>query len=653
MTIAPHSRSLLPMHALTRGKRSAVTCHLKCADACSQPVPNTSDNAYFADVASAALSRRAVLGGAGLGALALLVAPGATASPAAATGRGGAAHGRGLAFGAIAPVPAAVDALTVPAGYHWRPIIRWGDPILRGAPEFDAAHQTAAAQAGQFGYNNDYLDIISTNRDRGVTGGPHHRGTVRRERDRRAVLVANHEYTNEAIMFPPATDPAELAEQRRIAMAAHGMSVVEVRRREAGRPWEYDRRSRYNRRVTMSTPFTVTGPAAGSAAAAHRRRPDRPDRARHAQQLRRRHDAVGHRALRRGELQRLLPHPRHRPGRHPLRLPRRGDRARLGARGPALRRPHPRLRERAEPVRLDRRARPVRAGRAAAEAHRARPLQARGRQRHRRAVRPGHRVHGRRRAVRLPLQVRLHRHDAHRAAAGRTARTTRRCCPTARCTSRSSAATRPPAEIDGTGALPADGAFDGTGQWLPLLVDGVSQVPGFTAEEVAVHTRLAADAVGATKMDRCEDVEPSPTTGRVYVACTNNTDRGKAGKEGATEPNPRVANRDGHIVEITEAGDDPTATTFTWYLLLVCGDPAADRRRPTSPASRRTGSRRSPARTTSRSTRPGNLWISTDGQPGTHRLLRRPVQGAARGAPSAATCSSSSRCPPRPRPAAR
>ena len=67
-----------------------------------------------------------------------------------------------------------------------------------------------------------------------------------------------------------------------------------------------------------------------------------------------------------------------------------------------------------------------------------------------------------------------------------------------------------------------------------------------------MNTRLAADVVGATKMDRCEDVEPHPTTGRVYIACTNNTDRGEVGKEGATEVNPRNSNRDGHIVEITE-----------------------------------------------------------------------------------------------------
>ena len=76
-----------------------------------------------------------------------------------------------------------------------------------------------------------------------------------------------------------------------------------------------------------------------------------------------------------------------------------------------------------------------------------------------------------------------------------------------------------------------------------------------SVEQVLVYTRLAADKVGPTKMDRCEDVQPSLHTGKVYVACTNNTDRGKTGKEAATEANPRNENRDGHIVEITETGD--------------------------------------------------------------------------------------------------
>ncbi len=74
----------------------------------------------------------------------------------------------------------------MPAGYQWDTIIRWGDPIFRGAPAFDPANQTPERQAQQFGYNNDYLDIIETNRA----------GT-------RALLVCNHEYTNENIMFPP------------------------------------------------------------------------------------------------------------------------------------------------------------------------------------------------------------------------------------------------------------------------------------------------------------------------------------------------------------------------------------------------------------------------------------------------------------------
>ncbi|HEY5882064.1 MAG TPA: alkaline phosphatase PhoX [Nakamurella sp.] len=44
----------------------------------------------------------------------------------------------------------------------------------------------------------------------------------------------------------------------------------------------------------------------------------------------------------------------------------------------------------------------------------------------------------------------------------------------------------PADQIDGSGSLPADGAFDGTGEWLPIVVDGFSHVPGFSAEQALV-----------------------------------------------------------------------------------------------------------------------------------------------------------------------
>ena len=208
---------LLPMADHVRGKRSAVTCRLKCADACLGPECNTSDNAHFRDIASAALTRRSLLGLGLAGAVGLVVGN-------AVGGGSGAAYAAkpgtaGLAFGAIDPVDRLVDEFTVPAGYRWSPIIRWGDPLFASSPSLDFANQSADAQAGQFGYNNDYLDIIAD--PSGKTG----------------VLVANHEYVNPNIMFPPTNDPAEKRRRGDIYKAAQGMSVVELRRDKAGRTW--------------------------------------------------------------------------------------------------------------------------------------------------------------------------------------------------------------------------------------------------------------------------------------------------------------------------------------------------------------------------------------------------------------------------------
>ena len=244
MSVPPSpTRTLLPMAGQTHGNRSAVTCHLRCGDACSVPRP-TPPRPRTSATSPPRRSVAARSSGTGLTVAALTAL---SSSPVAAA-PGGAATGTGKP-----PAPPllphrppgrTLDDVTVPAGYRWDAILRWGDPILAGAPAFDPAHQTPEAQAGQFGYNNDYLDIIETSRS----------GTS-------ALLVCNHEYTNENIMFPAGT-PAETV--IRTAWAAHGMSVVELTRRKRGDVWTYVPGARLNRRITLDTPFAVDGPAAGS-----------------------------------------------------------------------------------------------------------------------------------------------------------------------------------------------------------------------------------------------------------------------------------------------------------------------------------------------------------------------------------------------------
>ena len=189
---------LLPMLGHTFGKRSAVTCALKCDNACAGEVCNTSKNSYFRDVVSAEVSRRAALGAGAVAAFTAAVTLDTTDASAAAGPKplgGKAVIGDGqLKFAPIAPVTSTVDAMTVPEGYSWHPIIRWGDPLFADSPAFDPKKQSAAAQAKQFGYNNDYTEIIM---DSAVPG------------QRRALMFVNHEYTNPSIMFPETLPEAE------------------------------------------------------------------------------------------------------------------------------------------------------------------------------------------------------------------------------------------------------------------------------------------------------------------------------------------------------------------------------------------------------------------------------------------------------------
>jgi len=118
---------------------------------------------------------------------------------------------------------------------------------------------------------------------------------------------------------------------------------------------------------------------------------------------------------------------------------------------------------------------------------------------------------------------------------------------------------------------------DGTGAWIALAhgQNGLTAANGFNNQaEVLVNTRLAADFVGATKMDRPEWGAVDPRSGEVYFTLTNNTARTEAQVDAA---NPRAKSEFGHIIRWTEGGNNHASTTFAWSIFLLGGDMASGR----------------------------------------------------------------------------
>ncbi|OYU74340.1 MAG: Tat pathway signal protein, partial [Burkholderiales bacterium PBB5] len=179
--------------------------------------------------------RRQCLRGGAAGALATLLAP-------LAGWAGGSASGALLGFEPIAP--SAADRIVVPPGYVAEVLAAWGDPVGIGGPgpafRQDAGN-SATEQALQLGMHHDGMQFFALGAGRGL-------------------LALNHEYTDEALLH--GAHPTDAAERVRKSQAAHGVSVLEVRRQADGR-WHPVRPSRYARRITASTPIALGGPAAG------------------------------------------------------------------------------------------------------------------------------------------------------------------------------------------------------------------------------------------------------------------------------------------------------------------------------------------------------------------------------------------------------
>ncbi|WP_028924313.1 PhoX family protein [Pseudonocardia acaciae] len=531
--------------------RSAITCRYRCGAACAHPAPNTSANPTFLGL----VNRRDVFRA---GALLTLVGASGAALAACGGPEGGGSGGApagppapGTAFTPVAPNTA--DTVTVPAGYTSSVVVRWGDPILPGAPAFDFGKQTAAAQAGQFGFNNDFCGLVPLGPDRWA-------------------MWSNHEYVTPLAMFTGYDEKNPTEEQVKIGWNAVGGSVLVVHRTATG-ALEAVPGDRLNRRITALTPFRLTGPAAGSAPVRTGADPEgRTVLGTHsncsggvtpwgtilsgeenfhslfANAASVTDPAAAARLTRYGvttgesETKWERFDPRWDVGKEPNEVNRYGYIVEIDPLEPS-----------STPVKHT----------------------ALGRFKHEGAnirLAPDGRavayMGDDERFDYLYKFVSRDRYDPNDRAKNKT------LLESGTLYVATLTGASPPGTVDGGGAAPA-GGFRGSGTWVPLAEGGTSKVPGMSVEEVLVFTRLAADKVGATKMDRPEDVQPHPSTGKVYVALTNNTDRGAAGKAGADEPNPRRGNKHGHILELAERGDDPTGTAFDWSLLLVCGDPAA------------------------------------------------------------------------------
>jgi len=541
------------------------------------------------------------------------------ASPVASPDASPVAQASSLAFDPIALDTS--DVVLVSQGYQAAPLLQWGDPLTASAPAFDPLSQTAAGQAQQFGYNCDWIEFLPLPQG---SQTPDH-----------GLLVVNHEYTNPELMFPgyltrnpefdelpnPDNAPPEIPEfivntsqeLVDVEQEAHGLSIVEVRRNGSG-VWEVVRDSQYNRRLTATTPMEITGPASG------------------AERMKTSADGSGTQVM--GTLNNCA------GGVTPWGTAISGEENfqqyfanmaalpeddpvfalhdRFGLNEEASDRQwetfYPRFdvaQEPNEPFRFgwgvefdpyDPQSVPKKRtalGRAKHEGHTS-------------AVAPGG-------------QVAIYSGDDERFEYAYKFVTAGTFNPDDRAANMDL--------LDEGTLYVARFNDDGTGEWLPLVhgEGPLTETNGFASQaDVLIGTRMAADLLGATKMDRPEDFETNPVTHKVYLVCTNNSRRTL---EETTESNPRPENVNGHIIEITEADDDHAATTFTWEMFILAGDPANGGTYFAGFDTELVSPISSPDNITF--DRAGNIWISTDGLPnnleGNDGLFAAPTQGEERG----------------------
>ncbi len=466
-------------------------------------------------------------------------------------------------------------------GYVADILIRWGDPIFPGVGEFDPQNQTVEGQLQRFGYNNDYVGFLELE-------------------DGRGILCVNHEYTNEEVMFPGlgrqdrAGFEGMTAEIVDIEMAAHGGSIFEIVKGTDGK-WSVVLDSQYNRRISpLNTHMTFSGPAAGHPRMQTSADPTGMDVIGTINNCAGGMTAWGTYLMAEENFHGYFwtdvvdgdGDPDVSAQAEAASMQRYGTPGRWYAWGQY----HDRFNidvEPNEPNRfgwivevdpMDPTSTPVK-------------HTALGRFRH----------EGAESTVADDGRVVLYSGDDNRfdyvykfVSAG---------------TVSDDRAANMQLLSEGT-LYVAKYSDDGSYEWLPLVYgEGpLTEANGFSSQaDVMIDTRLAADLLEATPMDRPEDIEPRGD-GAVMVMLTNNSRRTA---EQVDAVNPRPESRFGHILQMNEAGGDHTALSGTWDILVQCGDPTIEEVGAVwNPETSENGWFGSPDNCAFDST--GRLWISTD-----------------------------------------
>jgi secreted PhoX family phosphatase len=438
----------------------------------------------------------------------------------------------------------------VAPGYDVQIVVRWGDKVKKDAPEFDPNNLSAAAQLKQFGYDNDFLAFMPL---------PYGSNS-----STRGLLCANHERTSRRIMWAglPAEKPEDKMTQAQseVEMACQGHDVTEIRKRNSR--WEVVVDSPYNRRFTpYDTGMRVSGPAAGHA------------------RMKTKADPAGNWVI--GTMNNcaggktpwgtVLTGEENFHGYFigdPEKSPEAATYKRYGLTG----RPwyvwgkwHDRFNLNKEPNEPNRFGWVVEIDPYDTTAPAVKRT-ALGRVKHEGATT----------AVSHDGRVAVYTGDDERFEYVYKFVTRDRFNPRTRAANRDL--------LDNGTLFVARFDADGTMTWLPLVhgQGPLTSANGFHSQaDVVIEARRAGDLLGATPMDRPEDIEPNPHSGRVYVVLTYNERRKPADdpnvRERVNAANSRLDNRYGQIIEIVPplvgGKPDHTATTCKWGFFLLGGDP--------------------------------------------------------------------------------